>query len=333
MPKLSKAEEQLLLVIRTAQRRKAAPDQKGLEEIAQREIGRYLDWTDAYKSLTQKALVHKQEQAYFLTEQGQTCADKLHQERPYWADMYNEFFSQAQSSQAHATFCQRVYGKDLCQHGLTDMAQLHKLLDALNLSPSNRALELGCGNGLITEYISDHSQAHVTGVDISERAVQLAQERTRHKRERLRFQVGNMNNLDFAAKAFDTLIAIDTLYFADLEKTIRGALDILAPHAQMGIFYTQWIGSDGPKEKLRPDQTDLAVVLKEHALSFKTWDLTADEDAHWQKKIDVLHELESAFKAEGNPWLYNFRLWEAENQVKLRGLERRSRHLYHIQLA
>ena len=38
----------------------------------------------------------------------------------------------------------------------------------LELDETDRVLELGCGNGLITEYISDTAGAHITGLDISD---------------------------------------------------------------------------------------------------------------------------------------------------------------------
>jgi SAM-dependent methyltransferase len=332
MPQFSKAEKQLLLVIREAKRRKATSDQTALARMANKEFERPLDWTEAFESLNAKGLIQQKDQDYVLTEPGQTQADALHEEHPYCVYVYDAYYARAQDSAAHATFCQRAYGKDLCQHGIADMTQIHQLVDALDLDASSRALDLGCGNGLITEYVSDQTQAHLTGIDVSGEGIRQAQERTHHKRERLSFRVGNMDGLGFPARAFDAIISIDTLYFGDLQKVVRQAVSMLKPGGQMGVFYTQWIGEDDPKEKLEPDKTNLAAILKEHGLGFRTWDFSRDEDDHWQKKIDALEALQADFEAEGNRWLYDFRLHEALHHVEYRDSERRSRHLYHVQL-
>ena len=80
-------------------------------------------------------------------------------------DFYEKYYTAMKSSAAHAEFCERVFGKNLCQHGFADMAQLDLLLEVTGLRPGQRALDLGCGNGLITEYLSDESGAHITGLE------------------------------------------------------------------------------------------------------------------------------------------------------------------------
>ncbi len=38
-------------------------------------------------------------------------------------------------------------------------------MEALRLRSGDRVLDLGCGNGMIAEYISDRAAAHVMGLD------------------------------------------------------------------------------------------------------------------------------------------------------------------------
>ena len=54
----------------------------------------------------------------------------------------------------------------------------------------SRVLDVGCGNGKIAEYISDLTQASVTGIDYVPEAISHAQERTAEKRGRLSFIFG-----------------------------------------------------------------------------------------------------------------------------------------------
>ena len=80
-------------------------------------------------------------------------------------DSYERFYRAAPQSSAHQTFCERVFGADLCQHGFADLAQPDALMAARGLRPGRRALDLGCGNGMISERISDRTGAHVVGID------------------------------------------------------------------------------------------------------------------------------------------------------------------------
>ncbi len=57
---------------------------------------------------------------------------------------YDQYYTRAVRGAAHARFCERVYGKDFCQHGMMDMAQLQMLLGILKPGSESRLLELVC---------------------------------------------------------------------------------------------------------------------------------------------------------------------------------------------
>jgi ubiquinone/menaquinone biosynthesis C-methylase UbiE len=232
-------------------------------------------------------------------------------------------------SQAHAAFCERVYGKNLCQHGYMTMEQLHKLMEVANLSAKNRVLELGCGNGLVAETISDATQAHIHGIDYIPEAIRQAQERTQKKRERLTFSVGDMNHLFFAANSFDTIVAVDTLYFGDQEDAIGQLKTLLRPGGQIVTFYgvILWNETDD-KTTLLPDRTPLADALKKHQFTFQTWDFTRAEYERSQLIRQIAGEFKPAFEAEGNMFLYENRMMEAEGNVKFFESGRTCRYLY-----
>ena len=116
-------------------------------------------------------------------------------------DFYTSFYSAVPHSPAHHTFCERVFGRDLCQHGFADVEQLDLLLQVTGLSAGQRALDLGCGNGMISEYLSDRSGAHITGLDFIPIAISQAVERTRRKSDRLEFMVGDINQLELPQPA------------------------------------------------------------------------------------------------------------------------------------
>jgi len=327
---LNASERQLLLVIWRAGRRNAGSTLEDLKRIGHLEIGTTFDWADAFHSLVANRLVYIDAGHYLLTPEGTSRSEWEHAQRPFWAYTYDAYFARAALSRAHSAFCRRVYGRDLCQHGMADMAQLDHLIDVLAINAQSRVLELGCGNGMTAEYISDRTGAQVTGIDISDVGIQQAQKRTREKRHRLTFCAAHVQEFSFPSAVFDTAILIDVLYFVDADKTLDRIVSVLQPGAQMGIFYTQWQREGDPLEMLEPERTNLAGLLQERNLEYSTSDLSSAEEAHWRKKVHVLNQMQEQFEAEDNAWLYIFRLGEAEGHINLG--ERRSRYLYHVRL-
>ena len=96
------------------------------------------------------------------------------------------------------------------------MSQVASLLAFINLKPGDRALELGCGNGAMADYIAEHSGAHLTGIDYIPEAIRQANQRTRGRGKRLAFKVMDIGALNFPPESFDTIISIDTLYFTEI---------------------------------------------------------------------------------------------------------------------
>jgi ubiquinone/menaquinone biosynthesis C-methylase UbiE len=339
---LTEAEKQLLIAagwLRSRYGLMAGMDaasklsRENLEAFGRVWIGKYLvDWSDAYRSLVSHGYLAQHEGEFSLTPEGQAARKALEVVTPLWVYEYDNFFGDAEQSRAHALFCERVYGKNLCQHGLADVSQLDKLLAALRLSGGASVLDIGCGNGRITEHLHDLTGAHFNGVDISAEAIAQARTRTAAKRGRLTFAVGNMNRLDFAPQTFDAVVAVDTLYYVDdLEETLRQLSLLLKPTGQMGLFYTQWINDPADRAGLLPANTSLAVLLKKHHLQFTAIDLTESEAEHWRKKLAVLEQLKPEFEREGNLGLYHYRHSEAFRYANW-APNRRSRHLYHVRL-
>jgi ubiquinone/menaquinone biosynthesis C-methylase UbiE len=254
-------------------------------------------------------------------------------------EFYIAFYTAVEHSQAHHIFCERVFGKDLAQHGFTNLEQLELLMQVTQLGPAQRALDLGCGNGLIAEYLSDRTGAHITGLDYIPQAIDQAQQRTAAKSDRLTFFVGDINQLDLPKSVFDVVISIDTMYFSkDYAVTLRELKAALRPAGQMVIFYSYgrepWVPIEQfAKETLPPDMTPLAEALRENDLNFCTRDLTHQEYQLAKLRKEVLLELKSQFEAEATLFIYENRLGDAEGvrQAIEDGLH--ARYLYHIQIA
>ncbi len=295
-----------------------------------------VDWTEAYPTLLAKGLIIKAGDSYYLSEQGVVEANRWRDARPpifYW---YKEFYTLTADSPAYAEFCTRLYGKNLCQANFSDMDQINKLVEVIHPNQKSLMLDIGCGNGLIAEYISDFSGAHITGIDYSPEAIQQARERTPLKHDRLSFQVGNMDDLDFQPHSFDTMISIDTLYMpTDLDRTLRTMVALLKPGGQMAIYYSQMIW-DKPddRQSLQSDHTPLALTLKRQGLSFRTWDYSEQNYHHMQKKRQIGEAMRSDFAAEGHLALYDYIITESESSTAPYNPEtcQASRYLYHVLL-
>lgn len=325
------AEKQVLLAIRSIIHRKETPNPEILENMKEEFGEELVEWTEAFESLTKKGILISVNNTYSLTAQGHIYAQQLVKERGN--QEFSKWMTTSENSQAYSTFCERVYGKDLCQLNMMTIDQLEKLLDVLDLDEQNQVLELGCGIGTITEYISDRTHATVTGIDFARGAIQRAQERTVAKRHRLAFQEGDMDHLTFPPKSFDTIIAIDTLYFVeDLEHTINTMKEIVKSGGQMGIFYSAKITPEESQERLSPEKTALAEMLQKYHLRFQTWDFTEREQEFWRESKYVAEELKSAFEAEGNLDLYKSRIRESERELEAANSGRKSRYLYHVQI-
>lgn len=252
-------------------------------------------------------------------------------------DWYTLYYNAAMRSSANAEYCRRLFGQDLCQQGFAEMEHLDHLIAVTGLHTGQCALDLGCGIGGISEYISDQTGAHLTGVDFIPAAIQQALERTAAKRQRLDFQVMDIARLDFDSQSFDLIISIDTLYFTDLVSTLRQMAALCVPDGQMAIFYSHgWhpgLGiavEDFPRESLPPDQTPLALALQACGLSYQAWDYSPEDREHAQRKQALAEEFKEAFLAEDNRILYENHAGEAAGVLKAYEAGAAARYLYHV---
>ena len=254
-------------------------------------------------------------------------------------EFYNAFYTAIEHSQAHHIFCKRVFGMDLGQHGFTNLEQLELLMQVTRLGPAHRALDLGCGNGLIAEYLSDSTGAHITGLDYIPQAIDQAQQRTAAKSDRLAFMVGDINRLELSKSIFDVVLSIDTIYFSkDYAATLRVLKAALLLGGQMAILYSYgrepWVPVEQfSKETLPPNKTPLAEALRTNGLTFRTWDLTSQDYQLAILRKEVLTELKSQFEAENALFIFENRIGDAEGVRQAIEAGLHARYLYHVQLA
>ena len=246
-------------------------------------------------------------------------------------DFYDNFYRATAASAAHSEFCTRVFGLDLCQHGFADVAQLDALIAAAQLGSDQHVLDLGCGTGLIAEYLSDRSSAHVTGLDYVPDAIRQACERTRAKADKLDFVVGDINALALPPSTYDMIVSIETIYFSnDYAATIAALAAALRPGGRLAFLYSHGREPWVPVEEfdvttLPAPNTPLAKALSANGFSYTFVDFTADDLRLAIRRQEVLADLRNQFEAEGNLFIYENRLGDANGirQACEDGLQRR----------
>ena len=282
---LSEAEIQVLASLEKAGIEEKPTSRSALEADADRFWVFLEDWSEAYSSLIAEGLLEGNEDGYRLTAAGRPLAREYHRQRPdmYWY-YYQKFYPAARASAAHSELCRRVFGEDLCQEGQTDMASLTEMLDGMDLKQGEQLLDLGCGAGVIAEYVSDQKGVSVTGIDYAASAIAEANQRTADKRSRMTFLEGDMNDLEFPAGSFDAVISLDTLYWAaDLDETLSTLVTALKPGGRMGLFMNHHIEEGDDPAGLAPQCTKLSKTLSKLGLSFETSDHTVRIGAFWQR--------------------------------------------------
>lgn len=246
-------------------------------------------------------------------------------------DFYESFYQVASRSPAHGAFCAQVYGRNLCQHGFADMEQIDALIGALQIDARSSVLDVGCGTGLISEYVADQTGASVSGLDASERAITEAQTRTASRSQPLTFMTGDIRTLLLPAQTYDAILLIDSIYFSeDYALTISQLAAALRPAGRLGFLYSYgrepWVPREQfPAENLAADRTPLGVALSVNGLAFTVQDFTQRDYALAQRRKQVLSALRPQFEAEGITFIWENRMGDAHgvSQAVEEGLHRR----------
>lgn len=280
------------------------------------------------EALLRRKLVTKKSDCYFLSDTGKKVGKTFRIER--MSKGYDNLLSRTGNSKAYSMFCERVFGKDLSQFNVLDMEQLNTLIERLELKLGEVALDLGCGNGRIAEYISDLTGAKMVGFDFAAEVIKNAQQHTVDKKDRLTYVAGDMDDLSFEEGSFDAIISIDTLYFVEsIDVTIRELKSLLKPpNGRLAIFYGQTCDPDESRDILLPENTKVGAALSSNGLAYETVDYTTSSRGIWIREIEAAEELKELFVEEGNADIYEDRAQDAKRTLEKIENGRQVRYFY-----
>ncbi|MCE7743445.1 MAG: methyltransferase domain-containing protein [Candidatus Heimdallarchaeota archaeon] len=307
------------------------PSSEGIMKFGNKRLKDFEEeYESSLNSLVSKGLLKLKDNFYELTEEGKAIGFDV---RNQWlVDFYNDFLLRSAESETHAIFCEKVFGKNLCQYNVLDMEQLDTMLDMMNLQPNQLVLDIGCGLGKITEYIAEKTGVSLIGIDNASKVVEWAQKNTKTNRGELSFQVGDLNKMEFFKEKFDAIIAIDSLYYVkDFNRVLQKMKEILKPDGQIGIFYAQGRKPKESLEKINPEKTKVGLALVENGLQFDTIDFTKNGRGVLVRELTTAQELEVKFKEEGNHDLCQQRIVQSKDQIQRIDKKLERRYFYHVQ--
>jgi ubiquinone/menaquinone biosynthesis C-methylase UbiE len=159
------------------------------------------------------------------------------------------------------------------------------VIDAAQIKPGHRVLEIGCGGGFFTgNYIPMvASQAAVVAVDISPGLVDAARAKAVFaKHPNLSFEVQNVESLSYSDASFDAVIGSSILHHIDLPKALPELCRVLKPGGRF-VF-------------AEPNALNPAIFLEKHFKIGHQADQASDDEESINRftirKILAAHGLE-----------------------------------------
>jgi SAM-dependent methyltransferase len=215
-------------------------------------------------------------------------------------ESYDYLYRNMEECKAFRRYWERIHGHSLLTLDCLDKEALAQITGLLGLQPGEKLLDIGCGNGYLTEYFSDSAKVIALGIDLSPVAIDLAHKRTVVKKARLEFQIGDINSLG-AFPDFNSITVIDALYAADDIGSVLWRLKaMLLPKGRLLLVINQT--SRDPAHKtllLTPEHTDLALELTRLGLFFKAVDITDGDISFLTRSVADLVNCKKEFQQEG----------------------------------
>jgi len=145
-------------------------------------------------------------------------------------------------------------------------------LEAMPISPGQRLLDVGCGNGIATLHVARSLDVIATGVDVDPDQIALARSAAAGLDTNMAFQVANATRLPFADATFDIVTTSKTLHhIKDWQKAVAELVRVVKPGGYIvlaDLVAPAWTGAI-LKSVLRRSPVATASALKQLARTLK----------------------------------------------------------------
>jgi ubiquinone/menaquinone biosynthesis C-methylase UbiE len=204
-----------------------------------------------------------------------------------------------------AAFYDQVYYRLDAADGMPPSLHLRRLAKKLNIQPDHQVLDIACGRGDWLAAAAERG-ARVTGIDISERAIESCQLRLPQGH----FEIGPAESLPFPDAAFDRVTCLGSLeHFLDQPASLREMRRVVKPD---GVLLILVPNAGFPTYRLKLFRGTQQQAIRETIRSLSDWDaMFSDAGLDITKRWKDLHVLNKKWIFR-KPWyLIPFRLAQA----------------------
>ena len=142
-----------------------------------------------------------------------------------------------------------------------------------HLKQDARILDVGSGGGLFTKYIADQRpDVHNVGIDLSKPQIARATKRMRSYADRVRFELGDAMQLDFADRTFDDVISYGSIkHWPSREAGLAECVRVLKPGGPLLITEADRSTSFEDAERFIANYTTSRSLRGISLAIFRTW--------------------------------------------------------------
>lgn len=104
----------------------------------------------------------------------------------------------------------------------------------------DRILEVGCAAGIDTFLLATITKDKIIGIDITEEAIELAKKNLKEQpkkiREKVKFEIGDVENLKYKDEKFDFVYSLSVLHTTDIDKSLKEIRRVLNDDGKAVIY-------------------------------------------------------------------------------------------------
>jgi len=137
---------------------------------------------------------------------------------------------------------------DLPRQGPGDNEFTRQALSYFQLPEKPRILDIGCGTGMQTLELARLTAGDINAVDNHAPYIKELQTKADQHDYRIRTQVADMTDIEFADNTFDLLWAEGSIYIIGIEKALQNWKRMLVPGGGIAFSEITWLDENPPQQ-------------------------------------------------------------------------------------